>query len=199
VVLGVALGIGAALSVGPVFLTIIHESVTHGFGAGVRVIVGSAVADVLLLIPALAASWLIALVDAASLVVALVGAAYFVFLSLTAIRESRRLWFGGKIATGTGGWPFAKGALGNLLNPLSWAFWLATGTPTMLHVYRAADWAGLTAFTCVWFGVAMAVEGVVAASVAQTRKLVGGRHLAALQAAAALTFLVAAGVLLFRR
>jgi threonine/homoserine/homoserine lactone efflux protein len=197
VALGVVFGVGAAISVGPIFVTIVHESITRGFGAGLQVIFGSAVGDVLLLVPALAASWLITRVDAASPFVALAGGAYFVFLSAMAARASWRFWRrGGVSPTTEKGWSFAKGLFGNLLNPLSWGFWLATGTPTMLYVYRLADWSGVAAFTGVWFGVAMAVEGLVAAVVAQTRKLVGRRTLAVLQAAAALTFLVTAAVLL---
>jgi threonine/homoserine/homoserine lactone efflux protein len=83
--------------------------------------------------PALGASWLIAQVDVLAGYVAIVGAAYFVYLAVEAARDSRRLWALGAAASGRGGWAFAKGVLGNLTNPLSWSFWLATGTPTMLR------------------------------------------------------------------
>src|SRR5215216_4439587 len=58
--LGVLFGVGAGLAVGPIFVTIVHEALTRGLGASLRVILGSAMADVLLLIPALAASWVFA-------------------------------------------------------------------------------------------------------------------------------------------
>ena len=46
-------------------MTIVQEAATRGFGASFRVILGSATADLLLLLPALAFSWLIAQVAAA--------------------------------------------------------------------------------------------------------------------------------------
>jgi threonine/homoserine/homoserine lactone efflux protein len=52
--LGMLLGVGAALSVGPIFVVIVQQAATSGFGAAVRVILGSATADLVLLVPALA-------------------------------------------------------------------------------------------------------------------------------------------------
>jgi threonine/homoserine/homoserine lactone efflux protein len=131
--------------------------------------------------------------------VAILGALYFGALSLSAARESRRLWHASGVASTSTSWSFARGVLGNLLNPLSWVFWVATGTPTMLRVYRGSGWAGLAVFTVVWFGVAMGGEVVLAASIAVTRRAVGTQALAVLQAASAMAFLVLAGVLLTSR
>jgi threonine/homoserine/homoserine lactone efflux protein len=41
----VLLGAGAALSVGPIFVPIVQEAATRGFGASLRVILGSATPD----------------------------------------------------------------------------------------------------------------------------------------------------------
>ena len=57
--LGMLLGVGAALSVGPIFVVIIQQAATSGFGAAFRVILGSATADLVLLLPALAFAWLL--------------------------------------------------------------------------------------------------------------------------------------------
>ena len=198
--LGVLFGVGAGLAVGPIFITIVHESLTRGIGAGLRVILGSAVADVILMLPALAATWLIARVDALSVLVALAGGAYFIYLAIQAVRESRRLWRNAAVSTTrAAGWAFAKGVVGNLLNPLTWTFWLATGTPTMLRVYRGASWPGLIAFTATWFIVAMAIETLVAAAVAQTRRVMSHRALAGVQAVSAVTFFAVAATLVFGR
>lgn len=187
--LGVVFGIGAALSIGPVSVTILHEAIARGFGAASRVILGSATADLVLIVPALAASWVLARVDAAG-VVALVGAAYFAYLSLEAGRGSWRLWRGEtpKAEANASALAFWKGALGNLLNPLSWAFWLATGTPTMLRAHAAAGWAGLALFTVTWFVVAMAVEVVMAGVAASTRRALSAHHLAMLNGASCALF-----------
>jgi threonine/homoserine/homoserine lactone efflux protein len=200
--LGILFGIGAALSVGPIFVTIIHESITRGFGSGLRVILGSATADVVLIVPALAATWLIAGAESLSTLIAVGGAAYFLYLAFQAARDSRRLWRGGTRAStppASQAWTYAKGVLGNLLNPLSWVFWLATGTPTMLRVDRAAGWPGLVVFTVTWFGVAMLVEAAIAAAVAQSRKALSTRTLALVQAGSAATFTIVAVTLVLGR
>jgi threonine/homoserine/homoserine lactone efflux protein len=197
--LGALFGIGSGLSVGPIFVTIIHETLTRGLRAGGKVILGSATADLLLMIPALAATWLIAGMDALSRAVALIGAAYFVYLAIQSLRESGKLWRGNTpITTPTQrGWAFAKGVIGNLLNPLTWAFWLATGTPTMLKVYTTSGWPGMAVFTTTWFLIAMAVELAIAIGVAQTRKMLSQRSLAGVQAASAATFVAVAATLVF--
>src|SRR6185503_8554203 len=121
---GLVFGIGAALAVGPIFVTIIHEAATRGFMSSFKVILGSATADLLLLIPALALSYLIARVNAASLWVGITGALFFVYLGIGAGRDAWKLWRGIEQPSRSGDWSFWKGVLGNLLNPLTWAFWL---------------------------------------------------------------------------
>lgn len=198
--LGVVFGVGAGLSVGPVFVTIVHEAIARGFGAASKVILGSATADLVLIVPALLASWLLARVDAAAGIVALVGAAYFAYLSLEAGRGSWRLWRGHvpRAEATVPGLAFWKGALGNLLNPLSWGFWLATGTPTMLRALGAAGWPGLTLFTVTWFVVAMAIEAVVAGVAVGTRRALSARYLAVVNAASCGTFALIAVSLVLR-
>jgi threonine/homoserine/homoserine lactone efflux protein len=198
--LGIVFGVGAGFSVGPVFVTIVQEAIARGFGAASKVILGSATADLVLIVPALAASWLLARVEAAAGIVALIGAAYFLYLAVEAGRGSLRLWRGeAPKAEPTGaGWAFWKGALGNLLNPLSWGFWLATGTPTMLRALGAAGWPGLALFTATWFGVAMAIEAVVAGLAAGTRRALSTRSLAVLNGASCATFTMIAVSLVVR-
>src|SRR3954469_12633942 len=89
--LGVLLGAGAALSVGPVFVTILNEAASRGFGAALRVIAGSATADALLMAPALPLPWL---AGAAARWIGLAGAVVFPLLAVQAVRDARRLWRG---------------------------------------------------------------------------------------------------------
>jgi threonine/homoserine/homoserine lactone efflux protein len=194
--LGLVFGVGAALAVGPIFVTIIHEAATRGFMSSFKVILGSATADLILLIPALALSWVIARVGAASTWVGVAGALFFVYLSVGAGRDAWRLWQGGAQPSAADGWSFWKGVLGNLLNPLTWTFWLATGTPTMLRAYSHAGVSGLIAFTATWFLVASGLEAVIALVVVRSRRLVGARGMALFNGFAATMFLVLAGGLI---
>lgn len=194
--LGLVFGVGAALAVGPIFVTIVHEAATRGFLSSFKVILGSATADLILLVPALALSWVIARVGAASAWVGAAGALFFIYLGYGAGRDAWRLWSGGPEPRAAVGWSFWKGVLGNLLNPLTWTFWLATGTPTMLHAYDHAGWAGLAGFTATWFVVASGLEAVIALAVVRSRRLVGARGMALLNGFAATMFLALAGGLL---
>jgi threonine/homoserine/homoserine lactone efflux protein len=189
---GMLLGVGAAISVGPIFVTIIQEAALRGFASSFRVILGSAVADILLLIPALAFIWLIKSVAEASFWVGLVGVGFFLFLSVEAFRDAFRLWHERGTPESVRGWCFWKGLVGNLANPLSWTFWLAVGTPTMLLAYQSAGWSGLSLFTVTWFVVASGLETVIAMVVAHSRHLIGMRGQAIFSGISALMFLLLA-------
>lgn len=195
--LGALLGAGAALSVGPVFVTILHQAATRGFGPAFRVILGSATADVLLLLPALAFAWVIAAVARAEFWVGLAGGVFFAVLAVQAAGESVRLWREGE-ASPVRSWAFWRGVTANLANPLSWTFWLATGTPTMLRAQAAAGRTGLAAFTVTWFGVACGLEAVIAYAVARTGHRVGRRGQGAFTALSALLFAALAALMLGR-
>ncbi len=190
--LGALLGVGAAFAVGPIFVAIIQQAATRGVGAGVGVILGSAVADLLLLLPALAFAWVISLVASAALWVGLIGTLAFHYLAQGAARDALRLWRDGEGVRPAEGWAFWKGVAGNLANPLTWTFWLATGTPTMARVGQLAGAGGVVVFTATWFAVASGLETLVAVAVARSGRLVGSRGQAAFTAVSALMFLALA-------
>jgi threonine/homoserine/homoserine lactone efflux protein len=195
--LGVLLGAGAALSVGPIFVTILNVAATRGFGPAFRVILGSATADVILLLPALAFAWVIAAVARVDFWIGLVGAVFFAFLAAQAVRDAWRLWHEEQPPQARG-WAFWKGVTANLANPLSWTFWLATGTPTMLRAQHAAGRPGLVAFTVTWFCVASGLEAVIALVVARSGRLVGRRGQGAFTGLSAVLFAALAGLMLAR-
>jgi threonine/homoserine/homoserine lactone efflux protein len=195
--LGVLLGAGAALSVGPIFVTILNEAAIRGFGAAFRVILGSATADVILLLPALAFAWVIAAVAQAAFWVALIGAVFFACLAVQALREARRLWREGQSPQARG-WAFWKGVTANLANPLTWTFWLATGTPTMMRAQHLAGRTGMAVFTVTWFAVASGLEAVIALAVARSGRRIGRRGQGAFTGLSAVLFAALAGMMLLR-
>jgi threonine/homoserine/homoserine lactone efflux protein len=196
--LGFLLGVGAALSVGPIFVVIVQQAATSGFGASFRVILGSATADLILLLPALAFAWIIRSLERGALWVGTVGALFLLYLAWRAARDALALWRERRQLLVDGRWAFWKGVAGNLANPLTWTFWLATGTPAMLAAQQAAGPAGLVVFTATWFLVASGLEAVVALAVARSRRLVGSRGQAWLTAVSAVAFLGLAATLLAR-
>jgi threonine/homoserine/homoserine lactone efflux protein len=196
--LGTLLGVGSALSVGPIFVVIVQQAATSGFGASFRVILGSATADLILLLPALAFAWVIRSLDRGALWVGAVGALFLCYLAFQAARDAVALWREHRRLATDGRWAFWKGVAGNLANPLTWTFWLATGTPAMLAARRAGGMAGLALFTATWFLVASGLEAVIALAVARSHRLVGSRGQAWLTAASAVAFLCLAVTLVAR-
>jgi threonine/homoserine/homoserine lactone efflux protein len=196
--LGILLGIGAALSVGPIFVVIVQQAATSGFGASFRVILGSATADLVLLLPALAFAWIIRSLDRAALWVGAVGAVFLLYLAWQAARDAVTLWRENRQLRADGRWAFWKGVGGNLANPLTWTFWLATGTPAMLAAQEAGGAAGIVLFTATWFLVASGLEAVIAFAVARSGRVVGARGQAWLTAASAVAFLCFAATLVAR-
>jgi threonine/homoserine/homoserine lactone efflux protein len=195
--LGMLLGVGAALSVGPIFVVIVQQAATSGFAASLRVILGSATADLLLLLPAFAFAWVIRSLERAALWVGAVGALFLLWLAWQAARDARRLWRGGQLRV-DGRWAFWKGVAGNLANPLTWTFWLATGTPAMLAAQQAGGPAGVVLFCATWFLVASGLEAVIALAVARSGRLVGARGQAWFTAASAVAFVCFAVTLVAR-
>jgi threonine/homoserine/homoserine lactone efflux protein len=196
--LGLLLGVGAALSVGPIFVVIVQQAATSGFGAAFRVILGSATADLILLVPALAFAWIIRSLERGALLVGTVGALFLLWLAWQAARDAVTLWRQDRQLAVDGRWAFWKGVAGNLANPLTWTFWLATGTPAMLAAQRSAGPAGLVLFTATWFLVASGLEAVIALAVARSGRRVGARGQAWFTAVSAVAFLGLAVTLLAR-
>lgn len=185
--LAAVFGVGAALSAGPVSVTIVRTAVSRGFGAAFRVIVGSAVADLLMLVPALAFGWVLSLVARASVVVNLIGAVSFAYLAVRAARDAWRLWGSGGLAPGRD-WAFTAGLLSNLANPLTWMFWLTIGTPMMSRADRLGGAAGITLWVVAWFLAASGLEAMAALAVSSARRSIGGRGQAVMTAASAAFF-----------
>jgi threonine/homoserine/homoserine lactone efflux protein len=196
--LGILLGVGAALSVGPIFVVIIQQAATSGFGAALRVILGSATADLVLLAPALAFAWVIRALDRGALWVGAVGAVFLLYLAGQAARDAVALWRQERLGEVSDRWAFWKGVAGNLANPLTWTFWLATGTPAMLAAQRAGGTAGLAAFPVDWFLDASGLAAVFALVVARSGRRVGPRGQAWLTGVSAVAFLCLAVTLVAR-
>jgi threonine/homoserine/homoserine lactone efflux protein len=87
-VAGPLLGVGSALAVGPSFVVIVQQAATSGFAASFRVILGSATADLLLLLPALAFTSVLRSVDQGALWVGAVGAVFLCRLAWQAARDA---------------------------------------------------------------------------------------------------------------
>ena len=159
---------------------------------------GSATADLVLLLPALAFAYIIRALDRGALWVGTVGALFLLYLAWQAARDAVALWRRDRRLEADGRWAFWKGVAGNLANPLTWTFWLATGTPAMLAAQQAGGPAGVALFCATWFLVASGLEAVIALAVARSGRLVGPRGQAWFTAASAVAFVCFAVTLVAR-
>jgi threonine/homoserine/homoserine lactone efflux protein len=193
--LGIALGIGQALAVGPVFLAIVQQSVARGVGSGCRVILGATACDVLLLLPALLFAGALGRNGSLAPWLGGLGALCFVYLGQAAGRDAHRLWRGGGPRSGRALGPFWQGLVGSLANPLAWTVWVAAVAPAILHVQQVGGVTGLVLFLVAWFGATAGAELLIALASARGAKLVGARGQACVCAVAALLFFGLAGQL----
>lgn len=186
--LGVLFGLGASLSIGPVFVSMIEESVIRGFKSGFQVIVGSAIADIIMLIPALLASWFLTKVSSASFFIGLIGASYFIYLGICSIRDARRIFTVRQTATYGARRSLWKGMIGNVINPATWTFWVVTGTPTMLKAYETSGFLGFACFMLAWFFTASGIETLISYTVSKTKKRIGVKGQSGFMLVSAITF-----------
>ena len=166
----------------------VEESVIRGFKSGFQVIVGSAVADLIMLIPALLASWFLTRVSSASFFIGLVGASYFIYLGVCSLKDARRMLTVRQPATYNTARALWKGMIGNVMNPATWTFWIATGTPTILRAYETSGLLGFVCFMLAWFITASGIETLIAYTASKTKTRIGARGLSGFMVISAMMF-----------
>lgn len=190
--LGILLGAGEALAIGPVFVSIVQEAAARGFGASWRVILGATAVDATLLLPALLFAEAFGLPQGIAPWLGVPGAFGFLYLAFAALRDARRLWRGTDQYGGPAVRSFWKGVVSTIANPLAWTLWIATDVPTLLRAQQQGGLSGAVTFVTAWFGAAVLVEVAVALAAARGGGMLGARGQASLSAVAGLTFLVLA-------
>lgn len=166
---GVALGLYAGISPGPLTTLIIAESLRGGWPAGFRVALAPLITDSLLVTMALL---LIAPMPAWGLAsVGLVGGLILVWMGWSTVRLA---WSpAGATATGaeTGGERSAlfRGVVTNLLNPHAILFWITNGAP-LLREAAGHGWAGPSAFLVPFFSLLVGTKVLIALIVATGRR-----------------------------
>lgn len=196
--LGIALGASAALAIGPIFAAIVHESIARGFGAGLRVSLGATIVDLALLLPALLFAQALDLLVNAAFWLGLLGALVFLHRSGVAFRDAHRLWRAAGEGARSVSSSFYLGVVGNLTNPLTWGFWLATGIPALLRARQIGAWGGVLLLVVIWFSTALILEVILALLVTRTGRALGRRGQACCSVGVALLFLALAGTLFAR-
>lgn len=172
---GLALGLNAGLSPGPLTTLIITESLRGGWPAGFRVALAPLLSDsftigiTLLLIAPLPAWGLSA--------ITVLGGAFMVWLGWVTIRSSGQAASATAAATpaiGTEGL-LLKGFVTNLLNPQPYIFWITMGTPMLKQSFTGLGWTGPAAFAVPFFTLLVGCKLIIAYAVGRGRHLLQGR------------------------
>ena len=88
-----ALGVGQALAVGPVFLAIMQQAAARGVGAGCRVTLGATACDVLLLLPVVLFAGALGGIGGGARWLGALGAVCFVYLGQPRVSAIAALLF----------------------------------------------------------------------------------------------------------
>jgi len=128
---GIALGLSAGLSPGPLFALVLSETLNHGKKEGIKVAITPLITD----IPIIIFSYFVIDLFANSQVVygilSLGGGLFIGYLAYDMIREK-------EIDTSTRikAQSIRKGVVANLLNPAPYIFWITIGIPTVIKGYE---------------------------------------------------------------
>ena len=190
---GLALGLAAGVSPGPLLTLVISSTLERGLGAGLRVSIAPLLTDA----PIVALSLVVlrelppALLDGFSVV----GGLVVIWIGVGTLRSARR----GPLPEdqGSGSGDIWRGVLVNVLSPHPWLFWASVGGPLLLTSWRAAPWRGI-GFLAAFYGLIVGSKMVVAVITARGRRFLGGAGSRALLTVAGL-LLIGLGLLLIRQ
>ena len=160
---GLAIGLAAGISPGPLQALVVTATLRNGFPAGWRVAMapllsdGPIVATSLFAVGSMPDGWVRGL--------AMVGGAVVVAFGLGELQSLRRDEApADDIDMGAG--YVVKGFLVNALSPHPWIFWFAAGAPALIRAWQGAPWRGLAflaGFYATLVGSKVALAAVVAA------------------------------------
>ena len=194
--LGLALGAGEALAIGPLFIAIIHEAAARGFRAGWAVILGATATDAIFLPLLLLGAGILAATPGLLPWLSMVGVAGLLYLGIAAGRDARRLWRGIPHPVTGVARSFRRGILVTLTSPLGWVLWLGADLPALMHSREVGGLGGLALFVVAWFGASVALEAALAFGAARTGRALGGQGRACLSAGSAGIYFVLAATTL---
>jgi threonine/homoserine/homoserine lactone efflux protein len=172
-VTGIALGLAAGLSPGPLLTLAISETLKSGRREGFKVAFSPLITDSLIILFALIVLTSIAADRLVIGVISLFGAAFLTYLGVTNLRAKIDEFE----PKATGGNALVRGVVTNLLNPSTYMFWLTIGGPTILEsaqVHISATFLFILGFYVTLIGSNVAVVMVVGKS----RNLVRSRYYA---------------------
>jgi len=148
---GMALGLAAGMSPGPLLTLVVSETLKRGRGDGIRVAVAPLVTDLPITLFVL---FILLSLEGFRFIIGLIsifGACYLTYLGLGNLREK-----GDEVDSVLGkGGALKKGVIANFLSPSPYLFWLSIGGPLIfksLEVHVSASLLFVAGFYCLLIG-----------------------------------------------
>ncbi|WP_171169466.1 LysE family transporter [Streptomyces sp. I05A-00742] len=194
--LGVALGLSAGVSPGPLLALVVSGTLRGGLGVGLRVAAVPVLTDLPVIV--LSVTALSALPDRAVAAGGLAGGLFLLWLGGSTLREARTAELPRPDDAGApaeGRRTVRQGVLVNLLSPHPWLFWLTTGSPLLVDAWRDGP-GGAGGFLAGFYALLVGSKALLALVVARTRRRMTTRAFRLLLAGAGGLLLAASALLL---
>ena len=169
--LGIALGLGAGISPGPLLGLVLTSTLKRGFGAGVRVALAPLLTDAPIVLLSLFV--LESLPAPAVRALGVAGGAYVIYLGTQALRGARTAELSAA-RNASSRRDILRGALVNALSPHPWLFWLSAGGPLLVKAWGDAPVRGVM-FLVGFYGLLVGTKIVVAVAAAAGRQKMSER------------------------
>ena len=169
--LGIALGLGAGISPGPLLGLVLTSTLKRGFGAGVRVALAPLLTDAPIVLLSLFV--LESLPAPAVRALGVAGGAYVIYLGTQALRGARTAELSAA-RNASSRRDILRGALVNALSPHPWLFWLSAGGPLLVKAWGDAPVRGVM-FLVGFYGLLVGTKIVVALAAAAGRQRMSER------------------------
>jgi threonine/homoserine/homoserine lactone efflux protein len=134
---GLALGLSAGISPGPLLTLVMTQTLKHGVREGVKVSLAPLATDLPIIIVALFILDRLTTLDPVLGAISLFGAGYLIYLGYESVM------FKGDMPADQAEAPHSirKGIVANFLNPSPYMFWFSIGGPLMLKAFKVGPFA----------------------------------------------------------
>lgn len=169
--IGLALGLSAGFSPGPLLTLVFAETLRHDVRAGIKVAVAPIITD----LPIIACSvFVLERVSQSHIVLAVISFCGAVFVARMGIENIRTKGCAISIGENNIQSSFSKGIMTNLLSPHPYLFWLTIGVPILSRAIRH-DFAQVLIFLVSFYLLLVGSKVVLAVFIGKSKHFLSGR------------------------
>lgn len=190
---GLALGLSAGLSPGPLLALIISATLARGWRGGIQAAIAPLLTDLPVVV--LSITVLSVVPDALVLALAAAGAVVLAWFGVHGLRDARHAEPPDQAAvTPSAERTWARAAVVNLLSPSPWLFWTTVGGPLLVAAWRSSPASGI-AFVVGFYLLLIGSKAALAIGLSATRHRLSVRAYRGILLGSAVLMLVLAALL----